>query len=382
MPIVYIALILALGMVAYILIGYPLILALGPHNTKPAVAKNLDYTSTVSVILAVYNGGEFVRAKLESILALDYPRELVQVIVVSDGSTDATESIVREFAQRGVQLLVVPHLGKASALNAALALASGDILFFTDVRQLLDRGALRHLVANFADSTVGVVTGELRLLKGRRGEQADMELYWRYELWVRRQHSNIDSIPAVTGCIYAMRRDLANPIPADTLGDDAVLPLTAFFKGYRVVFDPAAIATDYPVKAGSEFRRRCRTLAGLCQVYARMPQLFSSRNRMRLHFLSHKFGRLVLPWAILLAVAATVALPPTSFRSSMIWGDCILILLALVDGLIPHSIPFKRITSPARTFLTMNVASIAALAVFFAPPERFWATTRVEKVDP
>src|SRR5260370_3612836 len=263
MPIVYVVLILALGTVAYILIGYPLILVAGPRKTKPPVAKNLDYTSTVSIILAVYNGAEFVRAKLESILALDYPRELVQIIVVSDGSSDATQSIVREFSQRGVQLLVVPHLGKASALNAALALASGAILFCTDVRHLLDRVALRHLVANFADSTVGVVTGELRLIKGRRGEQADMELYWRYELWVRRQHSNIDSIPAVTGCIYAMRRDLAGPIPADTLGDDAVLPLAAFFKGYPVVFYPAALSIRYPVKAGTEFRRRCRTLAGL-----------------------------------------------------------------------------------------------------------------------
>ncbi len=179
-----------------------------------------------------------------------------------------------------------------------------------------------------------------------------------------------------------MRRHLAVPIPVDTLGDDAVLPLTAFFKGYRVVFDPAAIAIDYPVKTGTEFRRRCRTLAGLCQVYTRMPELFTSRNRMRLHFLSHKFGRLVLPWALLLAVAATIALPRSSFRSWMIWSDWILILLALVDGFIPHWLPFKRITSPARTFLTMNVASIAALAVFFTPPERFWATTRVEKADP
>src|SRR5260370_14765027 len=155
MPIVYVVLILALGTVAYVLIGYPLILAAGPRRTKPPVAKNLDYASTVSIILAVYNGAEFVRAKLESILALDYPRELVQIIVVSDGSSDATESIVREFSQRGVQLLVVPHLGKASALNAALALASGEILFFTDVRQCVHRGAVRRLWPNFTDATAG-----------------------------------------------------------------------------------------------------------------------------------------------------------------------------------------------------------------------------------
>ena len=382
MPIVYIVLILALGTVAYVLIGYPLILAAAPFKTKRPVSKNLDYSATVSVILAVYNGAEFIGAKLESILALDYPQELVQIIVVSDGSSDGAEYIVRQFLNRGVQLLVIPHSGKASALNAALAMASGEILFFTDVRQMLDRASLRHLVANFADSTVGAVTGEMRLVKGRRGEQADMDLYWRYEVWARKQHSRIDSIFTVTGCIYAMRRNLATPIPADTLSDDAVLPLTAFFQGYRVIFDPAAIAIDHPAKTGTEFRRRCRTLAGLWQVFVNMPQLFTSRNRMRLHFLSHKFGRLVLPWAILLAVAATIALPPTSFRSWMIWNECALMLLALLDGFVPHWIPFKRITSPARTFLTMNAASIAALAVFFTSPERFWAPTRVEKVDP
>ena len=381
MPIVYVVLILALATVAYVLIGYPLLLA-APRKTRRPVAKDLGYSTTVSVILAVYNGAEFIKAKLESILALDYPANLVQIIVVSDGSTDGTELIVRQFTQRGVQLLVIPHSGKASALNAALAMASGEILFFTDVRQMLDSGALRHLVANFADPTIGAVTGEMRLLKGDRGEQADMDLYWRYEVWSRKRHSSIDSILAVTGCIYAMRRKLAGPIPPGTLTDDAVMPLTAFFQGYRVIFDPAAIAIDYPAKSGTEFRRRCRTLAGLWQVFVSMPQLFTSRNRMRLHFLSHKFGRLVLPWAILLVFAATVALPATSFRTWMIWNECALLLLALLDGLVPRWLPIKRITSPARTFLTMNAASIAALAVFFTSPDRFWAPTRVEKVDP
>ncbi len=378
----YVALSLALGIVAYILIGYPLLLAAWPGKANRAIAKNPNYTSTVSIVLAVYNGAEFVRDKLESILDLDYPRELLQIIVVSDGSSDGTEAIVREFEQRGVQLLTLPHGGKAAALNAAIATATGGILFFTDVRQKLDRGALRHLVANFADPSIGAVSGRMQLLKGRRGEQADMDLYWRYEVWARQQHSNIDSIFSTTGCIYAMRRDLAGPIPPDTLSDDAMLPLKAFFQGYRVIFEPDAIAVDYPAKTGTEFRRRCRTLAGLWQVFTRVPQLFTSRDRMRIHFLSHKFGRLALPWAILLAFAATIALPATLFRSWMIGDECVLVLLALLDRFVPHWLPVKRITSPARTFLTMNAASIAAMAVFFTSPDRFWSTTtRVERAD-
>jgi cellulose synthase/poly-beta-1,6-N-acetylglucosamine synthase-like glycosyltransferase len=382
MPTAYVFLVAAIGIAAYILIGYPLILAVMYRKAIRPVAKNLDYRRPVSVVLAVYNGAEFIRAKLESILALSYPRDLMQIIVVSDGSTDATESIVREFSQRGVELLALPHRGKASALNEALRIASGDVLFLTDVRQQLHPDALRHLVANFADPTIGAVTGELRLVKGRRGEQADMDLYWRYEVWARGKHSDIDSIFAVTGCIYALRRDLAKPIPEDTLSDDGVMSLNAFFSGYRVIFDPAAIAVDYPAKSGTEFRRRWRTLAGLWQVFVRMPQLFTSRNRMRFHFLSHKFGRLALPWSILLVFAATLALPATPFRAWSLRSEVLLILLALVDFCIPDWLPLKRFTSPARTFLIMNLASIAALAVFFTSPDRLWTTTRVETTNP
>jgi len=382
MPIAYVVLILASAIVAYILIGYPLALAALAGRGSREVAKNLDYRTSVSIILAVYNGGAFIRAKLEAILALNYPRELTQILVVSDGSSDETESIVREFSGRGVELISVPHAGKASALNAALRAASGEILFFTDVRQMLNAEALRHLVGNFADPSVGAVSGEMQLKKGRRGEQSDMDLYWRYEVWVRKQHSRIDSIFATTGCIYAMRRDLAHAIPADTLSDDAALPLSAFFRGYRVVFEPAAVAIDHPAEAGTEFRRRWRTLAGLWQVFTRMPQLFTSRNRMRVHFLSHKFSRLMLPWAILIAVGATCALPGSPFRSWLLADECALVGLALLDAVVPERFFLKRLTSPARTFIVMNAASAAALAVFFIPPNRLWAPTRMEITGP
>lgn len=382
MPIVYALSIAALAAIAYILIGYPLILAAGARKPARPVAKNLNYTSTVSVLLAVHNGAEFIAAKLESILALDYPRELLQIVVVSDGSSDATESIVRGFADRGVELLAMPRGGKASALNAALPTATGDILFFTDVRQMLERDALRHLVANFADPAIGAVTGEMRLVKGQLGEQADMDLYWRYELWLRTQHSRIDSIFSVTGCIYAMRRNLAKPMRADTLSDDAMFSLDAFFQGYRVIFDPSAGAIDHPAKAGTEFRRRCRTLGGLWQLFARRPELFTARDRMRFHFLSYKFARLVLPWVMALSVATSFALPAGWFREFMIWGEGGLLALACVDVLMPRWLPLKRITSPARTFLVMNAASVAALAVFFTSPNRLWAATRVERTDP
>ena len=361
----------------YILILYPVLLAVLRPVPKPPIQKDPQFQASVSVLIAVYNGQAFLRGKLESLFALDYPRRLVQIIIVSDGSTDDTDAIAAEFESSGVRLLRVPKGGKAAALNAALLLATGEILFFTDVRQPLDTQSLSHLVANFADPTVGAVTGELHLLKGDRGEQSDMDLYWRYEIWARSRHSRIDSLFNTTGCIYAMRRRLAVPLPPDTLTDDAFLPQQAFFQGYRIAFDPEAVAYDYPALAGTEFQRRMRTLAGLWQVFVREPRFFTG-SRMRWHFLSHKFGRLVLPWTLLVIFIATFFLPSASWRNTLLLNEALLFVLAALDHFVPKGFRLKRISSPARTFLVMNAAAMAAVVVFFVPASRLWSPTRVK----
>lgn len=366
------------AVVFYLLIGYPILLSLS-RRWAPPVHKNLDFCPTVSILIAVHNGERFIAKKLDSLLALDYPANLYEILVISDGSTDETEKITESYAARGVRLLRIPKSGKAVALNTGLAQANSEIIFFTDVRQAIDAQALKHLVANFADLTVGAVTGELRILNPLKvGEQADMELYWRFELWARDRHSRIDSIFSTTGCLYAIRRSLVSPLPPDTIADDGMLSLRAFFQGYRVVFDPSAVAYDYPAVPGSEFRRRLRTLAGLWQLFVRLPQLFGRSNRMRLHFLSYKFGRLVLPWAILMTLASTGALPPSSWRTFLLINECLLPVLAAVDRLVPRGFPLKRITSPAKTFLAMNTAALLSVLVFFVPREALWRPTRMQ----
>ena len=379
MPVAFAILWTATAVVFYTLVGYPILLAVFRKRAAPAVRKDLNFRTTVTVVMAVYNGGAFLRAKLETLLALDYPRELLDILVVSDGSTDNTDAIAGEYAGSRVRLLRVPHGGKAAGLNTALKYATGELLFFTDVRQPLEPGALKHLVANFADPTVGAVTGELRLLKGEMGEQADMDLYWRYEVWARTRHSEIDSLFTATGCIYAQRRCLVQPLPTDTISDDAIMPLRAFFRGYRVVFDPEAVAYDYPALPGNEFRRRLRTLAGLWQIHARLPELFTSANRMRFHFLSHKFARLILPWALVTTVLATLALPPSSFRSILVVNELLLFAVALMDTIVGRNFPLRRLSSPARSFLVMNAAALMAVVVFFVPANRLWAQTKVKQ---
>jgi cellulose synthase/poly-beta-1,6-N-acetylglucosamine synthase-like glycosyltransferase len=362
----------------YVVAVYPVLLKYW-RRAAPPVKKDREFRPTVSVLLTVYNGEDFIRKKLESLFALKYPAHLLDVVVVSDGSTDATDEIVAGVADRRVRLVKVPHGGKSAALNAGMIHASGEIVFFTDVRQTLDPDALSNLVANFADPSVGAVTGAPRFLHANRvGEQADMDLYWRYELWTRQRHSQIDSVLVTTGWIYALRRGLAEPIPPDTLADDAIIPLRVLLRGYRVIFDPEALAFDYADIQGGEFRRKLRTLAGLWQVCVRLPRLFTRANRMRFHFISNKVARLVLPWAILCFCAATFALPASRFRLVLLIAELAALALALLDGFLPRHSLLRRMSSPARSFLIVNTASLLSVMVFFVRPETLWRPTRIK----
>ena len=361
---------------AYTLFGYPLLLGLMSRwRTRPV--RKAAWPATVSVILPVYNGEPWVAAKLESILALNYPAELLEILVVSDGSTDATASIVQGFTGRGkIELLALPRGGKAAALNAALERATGEILFFTDVRQQLDPNSLANLVACLGDPEVGVASGELVIREGTGLEEASVGLYWKYEKWIRKQLSCLDSVPGATGCIYAMRRHLAPPLPQGTLNDDMYLPLAAFFRGYRVVFDDAALAFDSPTMLASEFRRKVRTLAGVYQIVGSNTALLGPRNRMWIHFFSHKLARLLMPWAMIAAAVASFGLP-APWNAWAIGAGASASVLALLDVWLPAGFPLKRLTSPLRTFAVLMTASLCALAILFVPPRVLWRETRV-----
>jgi cellulose synthase/poly-beta-1,6-N-acetylglucosamine synthase-like glycosyltransferase len=357
----------------YILVGYPLLLAKFPFRKAPPIRKDPAFEPEVCALISVFNGETHLRDKLESLLAMDYPASKFRILVISDGSTDGTDTTAAEYANRGVRLLRLPRSGKATALSAGLELIQEEVVLFTDVRQAFDRRALRHLVANLADPTVGAVTGELAYRDDAgHGEEATLDLYWRYELWARSCHSAIDSLFNTTGAIYAAKRSLLQPIPADTLADDAILPLSIFFQGYRVVFEPAAVAWDQRAKAKAEFGRKVRTLAGVWQAFARLP-LFSGENRMRLHFVSHKFGRLALPWVLLSIGLATFGLEPSGLRSTLLWGEAALVGMAILAPAVPASLRIKRLFSAARAFLSMNLAAAASIKVFFRPAQEIWA---------
>jgi cellulose synthase/poly-beta-1,6-N-acetylglucosamine synthase-like glycosyltransferase len=368
MSVAVIVVLISTAILAYILFGYPALLALGVFRAAPPPAAR-PATPSVSLILPVRNGERWIRAKLESIFALDYPPERLQVIVVSDGSTDATEQIVRSFPR--AQLLVRPARGKASAINAGLEAATGELLFFTDVRQELEPQALRVLAAHFSDPSVGAASGELVLRPAARAGEEPVGRYWSYEKFIRKRQSRIHSVIGATGAIYAMRRELARPLPPDCLLDDVALPLQAFFRGYRVIFVEEARAYDQPAPLEREFRRKVRTLAGNYQLLLRFPALLTPRNRMWFHFLSHKFGRLLLPFALLALLAASGFLPrPWSLLLLAAQGAGY--AAALADPVLPESFPGKRLTAAARTFVALMLATLAAASYLLAPRRRWW----------
>jgi len=364
------------GFAFYIVAGYPLLLAvLAWWRPKPVRKRFTD--TTVTVLLAVYNGEQWIRAKLESILQLDYPRGRMRILAISDGSTDQTDAIVTEFRVQGVELLRVPHGGKAAALNAGMKRATGEILFFTDVRQRLAPDALRQLVACLGDPAVGGASGHIVFAESEGGGQADVGLYWRFEKWLRDKLTAVDSLLVATGCIYALRRELARPLPAGALIDDAYLPLAAIFGGYRFVFERRAIAYDYPTELNVEFQRKVRTLAGLVQVVRSYPRLLNVFTPVGFHFFSYKLGRLLLPYALLLMAVSGFWLP-RPWAEAAIGGQVLLYGLAAVDHWVPAGFMVKRLSAVCRTFVVLIAAAFCAGSILFVPAGRLWKETRVK----
>jgi hypothetical protein len=216
--------------------------------------------------------------------------------------------------------------------------------------------------------------------RGGSQEEADTGLYWRYEKWIRRRLSRVDSILGATGCVYAMRRNLAVPLPEDTLLDDVYLPLAAFFRGYRVVLEESAKAFDFPTSRRSEFHRKVRTLAGVYQVVRAYPGLLGPRNRMWFHFVSHKLGRLGLPFALLLLAVSSAGLP-APWASWAIAAEAGFLSLALLNNWVPEKWRLKRVCSPIHTFAVLMCAALIAPWALLRPRTVIWKETQVSSTS-
>lgn len=293
----------SLIVICYAYAGYPLLLLLWPWKKKTLRS---PMEPRISVLIAVRNEARVIGVKIRHLQELDYPASLRELIVVSDGSTDGTvEALSAWQATPDVKILHYSQpRGKAYALNLAAANASGAILVFNDARQRLAPGAMRALLSNFADATVGCASGELRFFtEGQPGRKAT--LYWKFERWLRSQESLMGACMGATGAFYAIRRECFRPLPEGLILDDVYTPLQIALRGYRVIHDPDAVVFDHEAPTEKdEFRRKVRTLSGNYQLLRYLPTLLSFRL-IGFQFFSHKLVRLVVPLFLLICLVSS-----------------------------------------------------------------------------
>ena len=366
----------------YVYLGYPALMRVWAR-LRPAPPLRRRIEPSVSVLLVAHDEDPRIAGRIENLLALDYPPHRIEILVASDGSTDGTAMHARGFEGRGVRVLDFRlRRGKAAALNDLAALASGEIFVMADSRQRFDPTALRALVAPFADPEVGAVSGELLLTRNFDGTAVGrgVGFYWRYEKFIRRSESLVDSTVGATGAIYAVRRDLFEPIPPDTVLDDVLIPVRAARKGYRVILEPLARAYDRPAAtAGEELARKSRTLAGNFQLFARERWLLDPRrNRLWLQTVSHKALRLACPLFLAVLLGTSIALARSPLFAGVLLGQVLFYAAAAVGLLLrgaPRRIPL--ITVPY-VFCVLNAATVAGFLRFIGGrASGAWETGRV-----
>ena len=291
----------------YAFLGYPLVLAALRLAIRRDVRK-APIHPFVSLLIPAYNEARTIARKIENSLALDYPPDRIEIVIVSDGSSDQTVNIARSAG--GVRVLALPrNRGKVSALNAAVPQLRGEIIVFSDASGMLAADAVRRLIENFADPSVGAASGRYRVVKANEVNiGASEDLYWRYEAFLKTEESRLASTLGAHGHLHAIRKQLYPFPPAETINDDYVIPLSVLGRGFRAVHEPAAVVFE-EAREMTGFGRRIRIVAGNFQQLRYLRQFLRPFQPLPLlFFLSHKVVRLFVPFAMLTAVAANLLL--------------------------------------------------------------------------
>jgi len=364
----------AVAAVSYTYLGYAACLYVR-SRWRPRPVRSGPFFPSVSIVVVVRNEERVLERKLRNLTQLNYPHDKREIVVVSDGSSDGTNSILAAFSRTvGVRAILNEQpRGKASALNDATKIACGEIVVFTDARQEIDPNAVQLLMENFADSSVGCASGQLILGAPASGEAAEgMGLYWKLEKKIREMEASSGSQVGATGALYAVRRSLIVPIPQETILDDVYIPMHALRQGARIVFDPRAQAWDVPDQGMKrEFARKVRTLTGNYQLVRLAPWLLGSSNPIWFEFVSHKLLRLLVPFALGAALLTSALLRDPIYRIALILQFAFygLGIWALVRS---RRRSLDRISSAASTFLLLNSAAVVAFANFIAGRQPAW----------
>lgn len=374
---------ISVAAILYTYAGYPILVWL-LSRLRAHEVQRADIAPRVSIVIACHNEQDKIERRIRNLLACDYPAGLMEIVIVSDGSTDFTAEVARRYATNHVNLLAYEsQRGKATALNVGVEIAGGEIIIFADARQSFEPAAIKQLVANFADPSVGATSGELLLDGGGSSSVGEgVGLYWKYEKWIRKSESRAGSTIGATGAIYAIRRALWRPLPEATILDDVYTPMGIALAGHRVVFEEKARAHDMATdSAGREFARKVRTLTGNYQLCQLMPRLLVPNNLLLVQFYSHKLMRLVSPIFFLLLFATNLIIAASSsgavqlFYQAAFGGQLIFYIGVLAGGYLLKRNRKVRLLNFAYVFSLMNAAALVGLVYFVLGKRNIWART-------
>jgi cellulose synthase/poly-beta-1,6-N-acetylglucosamine synthase-like glycosyltransferase len=372
-----------LGVTAYAYVGYGLLIWLiGRWVDHPSWRS--DDLPTISIVIAAYNEVDVIADRLRNCLALDYPPDRLEVLVVADGCTDGTEAVVAACPDPRVRLLLRPRrAGKVNALNAAVAVAHGEIVVGSDANCFFRSDALHRLVRHFGDPRVAMVAGEKRIQAGPGVASLGEGLYWRYESWLKRLDSRVSSVLGATGEIFAVRRSRYFPLPEDSIIEDFVLSMGLVMQGFRVVYEPEAIATETAsASMADEFKRKVRIVAGGWQSVVRLwPLLLPTRGVLTFQYLSHRVLRwIVVPIALPLAFLASLLLAVQGRDRWLALGGLALLALAASGWWLERRGYRWKPAYLAYYFLFQNVAALCGAWRYFrrAQPVTWEKARRLE----
>lgn len=370
----------SLGTLVYVYAGYPLLLAvIGLFSKQPKAM--LGYFPKISVLIAAYNEETGIRKKIEDTLALDYPAAKIEILVLSDRSTDRTDEIVKGVADPRVRLLRAPiRKGKTNVQNLGADAAQGEILVFSDATTVYHPLALQYLACNYADPKVGAVSGRYQYFdpEGKSPTGLGMIAFWNYENFIKMMQSRIRTISGCCGCIYSVRRTAYTPLHPDVISD-LVQPLWAIQKGHRVVFEDRALAYEETTKSSKEeFSMRVRVVTRGIRGILSVPDLLNpvKYGWVSFQLISHKVLRWLVPFFLLLLFASNAILGNHQWYRILFALQIVFYGFTLLTLLLPLHRMWKPLGIPLY-FCTLNAAALRSiLEVMRGRKYVVWETVR------
>ncbi len=348
----------------YTYAGYSLFIMLLSRVFNNTV-KSGNFEPRVTFLITAYNEEKNIADKLRDTLAQNYPKDKLEVVVASDGSTDRTDEIVRQFSSQGVRLIRVEgRVGKTGTQNQAVKMVKGEVIIFSDATTKFDRNAVRNIARNYADPTVGAVSGRYEYFNPTGASIGIGNiLFWKYENFIKRCQTRIRTITGCCGCIYSVRRTLYEPLPPDIISD-LVEPLKILEKGYRIAFEPDAIAYEETTeKAAEEFHMRIRVISRGMRGMFYMKTLFNPLKFGFVSFqlISHKLLRWLIPLFLVVIFLSNLFLLSSPVYRIIFMLQIAFYVMAFVGWVGERwNIKLKFVSVPLY-FSTVNIASIISL---------------------